>query len=168
MRQILVDAVMFVMFLAVLAFVYFTYGTQVVSYITGEFGSTVYIETTPLSVTVADEEAERMQGLSGRRSLGEFQGMLFIFPEENYWSMWMKDMHIPIDIIWVDNEYRIVHIEENVSPDTFPESFAPTKPARFVIEANAFFARNANVTVGDEVTLPPRSLPEDLVDRVLQ
>ena len=66
----------------------------------------------------------------------------------------MKDMNYGIDILWVAEEGEIVHIEENISPDTFPTSFASPVPAWFVIEANAGFVAQNEITVGDEIILP--------------
>ena len=67
-------------------------------------------------------------------------------------------------MIWINNEARIVHIEENVSPTTFPESFVSDEPARFVLETRAFFAKDSNVVVGDEVDLPVAAIPRDLIE----
>lgn len=129
----------------------------------GEQLQRMYVEATPIAVSVADDPEEQRQGLSGVPGLGEHEGMLFVFPAEDYYGMWMRDMLFSLDILWINNEGRIVHIEENVSPDTYPESFVSDEPARFVLEVNAYFAKNANIAVGDEITLPPSAIPADLL-----
>jgi uncharacterized membrane protein (UPF0127 family) len=167
MRKILLDILILVVIVSTIVYVYRTFGEQIGTVIFGEQQATMYLESTPLSVSIADESAEHTLGLSGRSELGEFEGMLFVFPVEDKYGMWMRDMLIPIDIIWINNDFRVVHIEENVSPDTYPESFSSEDPARFVLEVNAFFTQSANVIVGDQVTFPPSAIPKDLI-KILQ
>lgn len=79
---------------------------------------------------------ERALGLMFREKINPDQGMLFVFEEEEIHSFWMKNTLIPLDILWLDKEKRIVHIEENVPPcraDPCP-SYAPRMPALYVLE----------------------------------
>jgi len=69
-------------------------------------------------------------------------------------SIWMKDMNYAIDILWVAQEGNIVHIEENVSPDTFPTSFSSPTPAWYVVEATAGFVSTHGIELGDELVVP--------------
>ena len=74
-----------------------------------------------------------------RQKLGFDQGMLFVFEEESLRSFWMKNMLIPLDIIWLDKDKRIVYIEENVPPckeDPCP-TYTSQIPAMFVLELKA-------------------------------
>jgi len=119
-------------------------------------------EKTPLKVIVVEDERERAQGLSGRESLEPTEGMLFIFPESAYHGIWMKDMRLSIDIIWIDASGRIVDIAPVVHPDSYPKVFEPKTPARFVIETNAYFTESFGIKVGDTVSIPKYLLPEDL------
>lgn len=167
MRKIIFDIFILIVVVSTIIFVYQTYGEQIGVALFGEQPSTMYTEGTPIAVSIADEPAEHQHGLSGVESLKEFEGKLFIFPVEDYYGMWMKDMLISLDIIWINNDLKIVHIEENLSPDTYPETFSPDEPARFVLEVNAFFAQNTNLEVGDQITLPASSVPSDLV-KILQ
>ncbi len=164
MKQILFDVAVVTALVAAAWYIYFNYGEQISAYIFDDTTSTMYVESTPIKVTIADELREQKQGLSGVVELGQFEGKLFIFPQEDFYSMWMKDMLFPIDIFWINNNMRVVHIEQNVSPDTYPDSFTSTEPARFVLETSAFFAQNANIAVGDEVVLPANHVPRDLLD----
>lgn len=99
------------------------------------------------TLDVAKYEATRTRGLSGREGLLLDTGMLFVFDTANYHSFWMRGMLFPIDIAWLDDGWCIVHMVSNVSPETYPETFAPSRPARYVIELNAgiFDAQKARV-----------------------
>lgn len=124
---------------------------------------TIYLGKIALDVTVADEYDERVLGLSGVPSLRDLQGELFIFDTDAKHGMWMKDMLIPLDIIWIDKDLRVVHIAENVLPNTYPHQiFAPPVDARFVLETNAFFVSSLKVKLGDRLNLPPSLIPEDI------
>lgn len=88
--------------------------------------------TAELAVT----EQERQQGLMFREKILPEQGMLFIFEEEGFYSFWMKNTLISLDILWLDEEKRIVHIEHAVPPcqkDPCP-SYTPRFPALYVLE----------------------------------
>jgi uncharacterized protein len=85
-------------------------------------------------VEVADTDESRARGLSGRQSLGEDEGLLFVFETIGNHGFWMKEMHFPIDIIWLDEEKKVVHIESGVKPETFPRVFYPSYPAKYVLE----------------------------------
>lgn len=115
--------------------------------------STVTIGTTTVAVEVARDDTSRQRGLSGRASLAEGHGMLFVFEEEGDWGIWMKDMNFPIDIIWAATDGTIVTIEKNVSPETYPKSFYPAQPALYVLEVSAGFAERHNVVEGNKIVL---------------
>lgn len=111
--------------------------------------STVTVGTTSISVEVADDPAERMQGLSGRSALPEGDGMLFIFEYENNWGIWMKDMRFPIDIVWAGSDGEILTIAHKVSPQTYPNAFYPSSPtARYVLELPAGYAKAHGIAEG--------------------
>lgn len=122
----------------------------------------IEIGSTPMSVEVLDTPAARIQGLSGRESLPTNGGVLFIFDESEYHGIWMKDMLLSIDIIWIDEKFTVVHIEENVHPSTYPTVFEPDVPARFVVETSSRFAETYGIKEGDRVSLPRNLIPEDL------
>lgn len=145
-------------------FLYQTYGAAVIRYFYGEQQFGMLIRDIGLQVSVADSDLERKQGLSGVESMAATEGKLFVFDKEGDYKMWMKDMLIPLDIIWINNERRIVHIEQNVSPDTYPTVYGSPEPARFVLELNAFFVSTFNIEVGDTVSIPANYLPVDLLD----
>lgn len=95
-------------------------------------------------------EAQEL-GLSGRKNLKEYEGMLFIFPKPQKNYFWMKDMNFPIDIIWIDEDFKIIYIEKNVEPSSFPNSFGPGVDNRYVLEISAGFSEKNNLKEGDKV-----------------
>ncbi len=109
--------------------------------------------TTTLSIEFAVTDSERDQGLGDRFFLEEGKGMLFIFEKNDRYGIWMKDMLFPIDIAWLDSKYRIIDIERNVSPSTYPESFFPDTPARYVLEVNAGFFEKNGISTGARLIL---------------
>lgn len=98
---------------------------------------------------VARTQAEHERGLGGFAMLPSNRSMLFVFEQPGYYGIWMKDMRFAIDIVWADATKRIVHIEHEVQPDTYPQSFRPEKPALYVLETAAGETRHANLKVGD-------------------
>lgn len=100
---------------------------------------------------VARTVAEREQGLSGKVGLGARQAMFFVFDNDDRHGFWMKDMLFSIDIVWLDAEYKVVHIQNNATPGSYPNVFFPDKPARYVVELNSGTALNLSLKEGDQV-----------------
>jgi uncharacterized membrane protein (UPF0127 family) len=88
-------------------------------------------------IETATTNQEQDRGLGGRSHLDQDQAMIFLFEQAGSHGFWMKDMHFPIDIIWLDDKKSIVHIEKSVSPDSYPTVFSSPTPARYVIEVAA-------------------------------
>lgn len=109
------------------------------------------INGTSVAIAVVDTPQERERGLSGTTRLSEGDGMLFVFERDDQHSFWMKDMHFPIDIIWISAAKRVVYIEKDVSPDTFPQSFTPPTRARYVLEVPTGFSDRHGIGVGSSV-----------------
>lgn len=109
----------------------------------------VIIRNTTFTVRLADSEPARTQGLSGVKHLGEQEGMLFVFDGDDKWGIWMKDMHIPIDIIWLDKNRSITHMKQKADPRSFPEVYRPEKQSRYVIELPAGTIEKKGIGVGD-------------------
>jgi uncharacterized membrane protein (UPF0127 family) len=111
------------------------------------------IGETRFMVELADTHEERVKGLSERKSLGEKEGLFFIFDIDDYHGIWMKDMNFAIDIIWLDSTMQIVDFVENVSPDSYPEVYKPEKKARYVLEVPAGFFSKNYLKVNDQMTV---------------
>ena len=95
------------------------------------------INNLPIQLDLADTKEKQTLGLSGRTSLSKEEGMLFIFDQPKNWGFWMKEMFFPIDIIWLDDNYQPVYVVQNVQPESYPRTFYPPAPARYVLEVNA-------------------------------
>src|SRR3989344_4240867 len=85
-------------------------------------------------VEIANTDISRAHGLSDRATLDENRGMLFVFGRADYHSFWMKDMRFPLDIIWLDDNWRVIDVTENISPESFPATYQPRAPTRYVLE----------------------------------
>lgn len=90
---------------------------------------------------------ERVQGLSGRESLPQKTGMLFVFDEGGQQCMWMKDMRFSIDMLWLNRKKEIIKIQDSAAPETYPDSFC-APDTKYVIELNGGDAKLANLAVG--------------------
>lgn len=143
-------------------YVYATYYNEIYDWFGVRVTHSLFIEEVFFSVTVADEPQEWRQGLSGVSNLPDQTGLLFIFDESDFFGIWMKDMLIAIDIIWLDADGVVVHIEENITPDTYPTTYSPPTPARYVLEVPAFTVESFRITVGQQAKIPTELIPKDL------
>lgn len=108
-----------------------------------------------VALEIADTVGKQRQGLSGRASLPENQGMYFPMGEPSRYVFWMKDMQFPLDIIWI-RDGRIVDISENVPypvGDHVPVSVQSKEPASGVLEVNADFTEKHGTKIGDTVEI---------------
>lgn len=112
-----------------------------------------------INVAVADDESERIQGLSGVEKLPEDEGMLLAFPYAGQHGIWMKEMNFPIDILWLDEDGRVVNVVEHApvpeeeKADSELVIYHNDEPAKYVLELAAGMARNAGIDVGARITL---------------
>lgn len=163
--KFLIELLVGIVIVCTVFFVYQKYGDTFTSVFVGEQSDyTVYLDKVALTVTVADSDVELKKGLSGVDYLEELGGKLFIFDSEEAHGIWMKEMLLPIDVMWFDNNLELVHIEENIDPDTYPTVYIPKTPARFILETNAHFVQALQVQLGDRLLLPSTLLPGDIRD----
>ena len=116
-------------------------------------GNLIISNNRDLNIIIADTQSSREKGLSGMEKLEENSIMLFLFEKLGKYGFWMRDMKFPIDIIWLNNEYEIVHMEENVLPDTFPKIFYPKEESLYVVEANAGFIKKNKLKINNILNL---------------
>ena len=118
-------------------------------------GPLVRIADVSIPVELATSTEAVTRGLSGRSSLDEDKGMLFIFDLPYQYRFWMPEMNFSLDMIWIEND-RIADITENASKDFDPLApvfYQPGVPVRYVLEVNAGFVQRHNLQIGDQVTL---------------
>jgi len=108
-------------------------------------------QTLHLTVEVADDAQKRATGLMFRQSLDDDKGMLFIFEAEGYYSFYMKNTYIPLDIIYISADKMIVYIAEDTTPLSL-ESIVPSEAAQYILEVNAGYVQKNGVQLGDNVT----------------
>lgn len=115
-----------------------------------------FVPTTPLrlgsgvySLRIADTDAERAQGLSGVEKLASNEGLLMKYDGDGKWGIWMKDMKIPLDIVWLDKDKVVVYIVKGASPELGTTmTFEPKSPARYIVELPAGAVDQAAIKTG--------------------
>lgn len=101
-----------------------------------------------LDIEIADDEYQTQTGLMYRDHMDKKQGMLFIFPDERPRSFYMKNTHIPLDIIYINSNKKVVSIQKNAKP--FDETSLPSEgAAKYVLEINSGLADTWNIETGD-------------------
>lgn len=113
---------------------------------------TISISSTKLNAEVVKTSAELEKGLSGRPCIESNQAMLFDFGTPSTYAIWMKDMRFPIDIVWIDSYHKVVGVERDVSPSTYPDRFInKEQPAQYVLEMKANLTKSLNINLGTEI-----------------
>lgn len=115
----------------------------------------VMVEGERFSLEIADDNAERAQGLMFREDMPRDHGMLFIFPNERMRSFWMKNTRIPLDIIYLDRNLKVVSISADTPPCRSRTGRCPSYPsegpAQYVLEINAGRAAELGLEPGDRI-----------------
>ena len=108
---------------------------------------------TAIKVEIASDDATRAQGLMFRDQLAPDRGMIFLFTATGNYPFWMKNTLIPLDMIWIDEQKRIVAVKNNVPPcraDPCP-SYDPAAFSRYVLEVAAGGAKRHGLANGQTV-----------------
>jgi uncharacterized protein len=107
------------------------------------------------SVEVAADDASRTRGLMFRDEMPADRGMLFVFEHEQPLAFWMKNTRIPLDILYFDNELRLVSVAADTPPCVTPycPAYPSARPARYVLELNAGLAARLGVKAGDRLRI---------------
>lgn len=126
---------------------------------------------TTVTLEIADTEAKRNRGLMFRDKLAEGEGMLFVFEQAGHYPFWMQNCRISLDIIWLDQSFKVVSMAESVPPCRLPKceppcnsNECPSYPpaagttAKYVVELAAGFAKRHGLEKGETlpVQLPAR------------
>lgn len=120
-----------------------------------EFGrSSLEIETATgvhsFDVEVANTDEQRARGLMFRNEMAPDAGMIFLYRRDRILTMWMANTYLPLDMLFIAADGRIVHIAENTIPLS-RATVSSRRRARAVLELNAGTARRLNINVGDRV-----------------
>jgi uncharacterized protein len=101
-------------------------------------------------VEVADTPTKRELGLQYRRDLAADRGMIFLFPTESEHTFWMKNTPIPLDMIFINSDGKIVGIVEQAVPFSLDSRAVPAA-SRFVLELNGGIAKRNGIKIGDSI-----------------
>ena len=113
---------------------------------------TIMVDEVPLQVMIADTEPRRVRGLMFEDQLPYDQGMIFVFEQSGLYSLWMLNMQFSLDMIWFDQDGKVVHIEKDVPPCksaleiTTCQSVIPDEKAVYVLEVTSGFVDKNNIT----------------------
>ena len=96
-----------------------------------------------------------MIGLMNHTSLAETEGMLFVFEENDIHNFWMKNMKFGIDIIWMNDGFDVIHIEENVPTclNNPCETYGPSTHSKYVLEVQEGFVEKHNIKLNDKLII---------------
>lgn len=102
---------------------------------------------TNLDIEIAENDDDRTRGLMWRRHMDEEQGMLFIMEQQEMQAFWMLNTYIPLDILFIDEQFRIVTIQKNTKPQTL-DQVPSSAPARYVLEVNGGYCDRHSIREG--------------------
>lgn len=130
---------------------------------------TVVLEVPPrapltVKAEVASTDVQRQMGLMWRTTMAEDEGMIFLFEQEQPLSFWMRNTVLPLDLIFIDSEWKVVGSVENATPFTDDPRGVPGL-SQYVLEVNAGYVAKHGITPGTEVryyapgTKPPAEQP---------
>lgn len=160
MRKILLAAAGVVLILAAAGFYVGYFGMQPTS---ADQAMRLPVDPTPLiietasgeksfTIEIADDQNERSRGLMFRETMEDGHGMLFVFPETKPVGFWMKNTPMPLDLIFVGQDGRVIDI---LPGEPFSEALiAPAEPARFVLELKQGTAAKSGIADGDFLRHP--------------
>jgi uncharacterized protein len=101
-------------------------------------------------VEVADTPAKRELGLQYRKDLATDRGMIFLFPAPSVQSFWMKNTPLPLDMIFIGSDRKIVGIVEQTVPFSLDPRSVPAA-SQFVLEINGGLSKRLGIRAGDSV-----------------
>ncbi len=100
---------------------------------------------------VADTPVALEKGLGGRSSMPSNKGMLFILASSSDNCFWMKDMKFPLDMVWLDNNGKVIHTAADVKPDSYPNQYCSEGQPKYVVELNAGNIKCGNIRDGQAI-----------------
>ncbi len=115
--------------------------------------SKISINNHTLNAIIADSWAKRALGLMFRKNLGEKECMLFVFPREGRYGIWMRNMLFPIDIIWINKEMVVVDYKKGAKPCALFNciTYIPRENAKFVAEMRSGTIKKLGIKIGSTI-----------------
>jgi uncharacterized protein len=110
--------------------------------------TTISINGINVTMAIASTDEQRIRGLSGIEKMNENEGMLFLFDKPSKQGFWMNKMNFPIDIIWLDSNNKVVHIEKQLEPCKLFLAcpvYNPEVDSQYVIELRSGFADDHSI-----------------------
>ncbi|PYS94655.1 MAG: hypothetical protein DMF50_12110 [Acidobacteria bacterium] len=104
---------------------------------------------------IADTPERQTEGYMFRREVGESDAMIFVFPESGVHPFWMKNTLVPLDMIWMDEDFGVLSIEASAPPckaDPCP-GYGPLRKARYVLEVRGGTAGKERLKTGDRLRI---------------
>ncbi len=120
---------------------------------------TIKVDDIVLVVQIADTEPRRIRGLMFQDQLPYDEGMIFVYKEPGFYSLWMLNMQFPLDMIWFDENGSIVHIEQDIPPCKKAieimacQSVVPSGDALYILEITAGFIDEFKITKDSKLSI---------------
>ncbi len=146
-KNVFVAIIIVVTIVAVAGLVAYRTSSRTAQSVMGEFGGV------SLRIELATTTAAIERGLGGRKNVPDGYGMLFVFNKADRYGFWMKDMLVPIDIFWLDENKSVVSFISNVATSTYPNVLYPSAPTFYVLETRAGFAGLHTIATGTPLLL---------------
>jgi uncharacterized protein len=112
----------------------------------------LYVDSSTVWIEIADNEATRQQGLMWREAMPPDQGMLFVFPAAERQSFWMRNTYLPLDIAFIDANWKITDIH-HMQPLIDTVYYNSSVPVPYALEVNQGWFAKHKVQVGDKIRL---------------
>jgi len=154
MHKMFLEIVLLIIVIALLVYIFFIFAKPVFSpSIQQSSLNSVCVKNRCFFVELAKTDSERERGLMFRDQLPKDNGMLFIFDKEGVYPFWMKNTLISLDIIWADNQGRVVYVSQSTQPckSLLCPQIIPTSKARYVLEVNGGMSEELGLKLGDEL-----------------
>jgi uncharacterized protein len=129
-------------------------GKEATSSSNGYSQANVTVNGVVLVADISASNEQRTKGLSIKDSLAENEAMLFEFDNEGEHTFWMKNMKFPIDIIWINGNRTVVHVEHNLQPcnsELLCPTYKPSEDSLYVLETVGGFAEKHDVVQGTRI-----------------
>ena len=103
-----------------------------------------------LKLKIANTNHQRKKGLMFVKKMLPYEGMLFDYKIDGYHSVWMKNTFIPLDVLFLDSQYKIIDYVENTIPHNL-DSISINKKSRYIVELNAGTVKRMNLEKGKKI-----------------